>query len=431
MSRRSSGRRRRSRSGKSASAEAAAAAALPWTTVWPRLIAAGLAALGLVFLIYRYSVANALLELGPEMAATVAPGHPEVQLERAYDELRFAGDPTAATEEATMQAFGRAPLSEVPLLIGARRADALGDGRRADRLVSMAARRNPRSRYVLLLALDKHIRNGRVTEAAVTMGVLTRVFSDIGPFLVSELARMAVDPAARPAVRHVMASDPGIRSALLEQLARDGSDPAMIVELAGAEPRPAPGQVAPRWQRLLLDNLVDRGRTEDAFRIWRQIVRPDAVALAGGVYDPGFEDRPGPPPFNWSFVSGSHGYAEPAGQSGELQALYYGRDNVELATQLIRLEPGRYRISFAADGEADGEHGLLTWTLACHRAGTRLVTVPIVGVDFASKPFSESFTVPAEGCANQWLRLVGQAAEFPEDQRVTISGLRIERDGGR
>ena len=111
--------------------------------------------------------------------------------------------------------------------------------------------------------------------------------------------------------------------------------------------------------------------------------------------------------------------------------LYYGRDDVELANQLIRLEPGRYRISFAADGEADGEHGRLAWTVACQRSATRLATVAIDGVDFARKQFSQTFTVPADGCTVQWLRLIGSAAEFPEDQRVTISGLRFEREPGR
>jgi hypothetical protein len=40
-----------------------------------------------------------------------------------------------------------------------------------------------------------------------------------------------------------------------------------------------------------------------------------------------------------------------------------------------------------------------------------------------------SFTVPAQGCRAQWLRLAGVAAEFPNEQSVTIRNIKLAKDG--
>jgi hypothetical protein len=396
----------------------------------PVLLVAAAGALLLAWLVLRVSAANALMEDGPQAAAAWAPNHPEVQLDLARDELQLTGDPSPETRRAAFEAFRRLPLSDVPLLIGARQAMAADQEEAADRLLAMAARRNPRSRYTLLLELDRHVARGRTAEAAETIGVLTRFFPEVGDLLVAELGRMAADPASRDAVRHVMDSDPQIRTNVLEQLARDGGDPDMILALAGPQARFSARKEAPRWQRLLLDRMVERGQLDEALRIWSRIVGVEPQARAGGVYDPGFEGLAGPPPFNWSLELSSDGLVEHAG-SGGLLAQYYGRSNAVLASQLILLAPGAYQIGFDAEGEADGEQGRLAWVVECHPGGRRLVEIPITGVDFTGKRLSGSFTVPGAGCPGQWLRLVGTAAEFPEDQQVTISGLRIAQAGAR
>lgn len=399
----------------------AEAGAGPRFARWPVLLATAAGAALLALLVIRYSAVNALLQLGPDMAASVAPDHPRVRLERAFEKLQLTGDPDEETGRAALAAFRRAPLSEVPLLIAARRAIDAGDQARADRLVAAASRRNPRSRYALLLQLDQHIRNGRADEAAATMAVLTRSFPDAGPLLTAQLALMAARPETRGAVRDVMAVDPELRIAVLEQLARRGVDPDTILDLAGP---PRPGGETPRWQQLLLDDLVERGEVARARSVWQRLtgVEPPQV----GVYDAGFAGLPGPPPFNWKLETSGDGIAERT--SAGLHAEYYGRGDTTLASQLLVLPPGRYRLSFAAEGRAQAEDGRLAFTVSCQPGPTGL-EVPITGVDTTSKEFSAEFTVPGSGCPGQWLRLQGRVSEFPKDQRVTISRLRIERLG--
>lgn len=389
-------------------------------------------ALGLVlaallgWAVVKVSAADALAEAGPAAAAMIAPDHPGAALERAHDELRLTGGLSAETRAAAEAAFARAPLSEVPMLAAARAAMARGDGRRTDRLLAEALRRNPRSRYGLLLRLERAVRLGRNDEAATTMVVLSRLFADVGAALVSQIAAMAADPSTRAAARHVMTSDPQVKQAVLERLARAGTDPELVLELAGPV-RPAPaGAEPPAWQRLLLERMVERGRLAQAREIWAQLA--GAATDAGGVYDPGFTGLAGPPPFNWRFESGGDGFAEPVRGAGGLSVEYPGRAQAVLASQLVLLAPGRYDIAFEAEGRADGEDSRLVWTLSCHGDDRLLVEVPITGVEFTPKDFQASFTVPA-GCSGQWLRLTGRSAEYPEDQRVTIRALRLARAG--
>lgn len=395
-----------------------------------RALAALVGMLLLGWLVIRFSAVNALLELSPDAAAMLSPDHPDVRLDAAFETLQLTGGPDAEVRDGALAAFRRAPLSEVPMLIAARAAIAAGDEAQADRLIALAGRRNPRSRYALLLRLDQHIRLGRPAEAAAAMAVLTRSFPDARPLLTAQLARMAASPDTRDAVRRTMASDPQLRAGVLEQLARQGADPATILALAGDAPAGGAAGETPDWQRLLLDSMVARGEVRAAHEAWQRLTGADPAGRAGGVYDRDFAGLPGPPPFNWKLETSGDGFAERT--NGALHVEYYGRRDAGLASQLLLLPPGRYRLSFTAEGEAEGgDSGRLAWTISCHPGNRRLTAILIAGVDFSAGRIAGDFTVPDSGCPGQWLRLVGNSAEFPKDQQVTIRALRIEGGGLR
>ena len=390
---------------------------------WPVLLATLAGAVLLVVLVLRHTVVLGLLQISPDMAASFSPSHPRVQLEQAFEQLQLTGNPAAETERSALAAFRRAPLSEVPLLIAARQAVNADDSAAAGPLIAAAARRNPRSRYALLLQLDQQVRAGRTDEAAATMAVLTRSFPDAGPLLTAQLALMAANPDSRDAVRHVMSLDPRLATRVLEELARQGAEPDVILELAStARDR---GSETPRWQQLLLDRLVERGEVARARAVWQRL--SGAELPQGGIYDAAFAGLPGPPPFNWQLETSGDGIAERSGEGLHLE--YYGRRDATLARQLLALAPGRYRLSFTAEGRAQAEDGRIAFTVSCHPGAPTGLEVPITGVDSGSEQFSAEFTVPSTGCPGQWLRLQGRVSEFPKDQRVTISQLSVERLG--
>lgn len=375
-----------------------------------RLAAAGLGALVLLWLIIRVSAANALINFGPAAAASLSPKHPEAVLAVAAAQQRATG-------------LSGAPIAYQPFVISARQAILEDDTERASLLLDEAIRRNPRSDSALLLRLDQQIRRNQAADASVTVAVLSRLLPDAGPVLVTQLAQLARDPQVRTALAGVVATDERLRTELLEALARQGADPDAIFSLAGPVGRAIPG-ATPRWQAIMLEELVSRGQVVRAKQVWNRLAGTEQTP--GAIYDPDFRGLPGPPPFNWKLEASAAGFAEPAGDSG-LFAEYYGREDAILGQQLLTLSPGSYRFAFDAKGSANGEGGHLTWIVSCHGNGRTIARLPIADLS-ASETFSVGFSVPA-GCAAQWLRLTGEFGEFPQDQRITVSKLRISEAG--
>jgi hypothetical protein len=128
-------------------------------------------------------------------------------------------------------------------------------------------------------------------------------------------------------------------------------------------------------------------------------------------------------------LTGSAGVAERSPGRG-LEISYYGRERAALASQLIVLGPGRYRLSFRAEGDATGQGSKLAWLVTCNTgAGAQLLEVPLQRVGAAPKAIAAAFTVPASGCPAQWLRLTGLPGEFPTGQTATISAVQIRPEG--
>jgi len=398
-----------------------------------RIVAALLAALTaslLVWQIVRTSAVDALIGRNPYAAALVAPNDPAVKIALARTEFALQGGRVSPSSQAAAEAaLGGAPLASDPFLLAGVAAIAAGDRSKGERLLTEARRRNPRSRTAHLLLLDAYLRDDRVEDAAAGIATLTRLLPQAGTVLVPELGRMVRDPRTGAGLIDILGRDPAMQQAVLAHLATQGADPALILKIAAAGPRRAPSAQAAAWQRPLLDRLVEKGDVVRAYGLWRGFTGLGGAADEKAVYDGRFQGLPGEPPFNWQLAAGSAGVAERTKRS-ELQVEYYGRDRADLASQLLILRPGRYRMRFGANGDAPGEGSKLAWTLACRTGSAPLFTMPVTNINSASRVLAREFTVPASGCGAQWLRLTGAPDEFPTAQSVTISDVRIEPGSG-
>jgi len=147
-----------------------------------------------------------------------------------------------------------------------------------------------------------------------------------------------------------------------------------------------------------------------------------AAAGAGSaelLHDANFRDNRSPPPFNWQLTSSTVGLAER--QGGRLHVLFYGGEDGTLASQLLLLPPGNYRLSMRLAGDPARAHAL-TWALWCDKAAQPLASVTL---DVAAAR-GWSFQVPA-GCPAQWLKLSGVSADVPQQIDVSIDGLTLRK----
>jgi hypothetical protein len=392
---------------------------------WLAIALLAIASAFLAWQIIQTSAADAFIKTEPVKAAVIAPGDPRVPMTLAMLEFQAAGGKIGSrARQAAIDALPRAPLADEPFFLAGMAALIDGDEAKAEQLLREARRRNPRSRYARLILLDRYLRSGKIAEATEEMTALGNLIPDAGTVLTGELARLAQTPATSRALVRALQRNPGPRDSLLEYLAGSGADPELILRLSRDVPGPLkapPGGAA--WQAKLVAALVERGQIDRAYALWRAFSSPRAPARKDGLYDPNLQGMPGMAPFNWHFPSTAGGAAERF--AGGLQVEFYGRDDAELAGQLLMLRPGRYRLSFIAEGAADGENSRLSWTVDCLPSKARLGELVLKKVDYSPRRLAGEFAVPAQGCFAQWLRLAGTSAEFTKPQNATIRNISL------
>jgi hypothetical protein len=387
----------------------------------------GLGGVALAALVVRTSVSYALVDANPYAVSKIAPDDPRVALNIALFEFVLKnGAISERSRNRAYEALARAPLAETPMLIAAVDALAAGDTKKGDALLAEARRRDPRFLLARLLLLDRELRENKLAGATQEIAVLARLAPETSSLLVPQLATMAANPRTGATLMRVLRSDPKLQQEVLAKLAAT-AQPDLVQRLAKEAP-PAPGASAD-WQGVLLGRLVGAGDFGQAYARWRDFARLPPDNGAKSVYDGRFQNLAGAAPFNWQLTGSAAGVAE-RNADGGLQVQYFGRVGTELAAQLLLLRPGNYRLLVQADGDASGEGARLAWTVECAQSKARLGELGLVKISSSPKTLAAPFTVPAAGCAAQWLRLSGSPAEFPTEQDATIREIRAEKVGG-
>jgi tetratricopeptide (TPR) repeat protein len=365
----------------------------------------------------RLTIASGYSEDRPQLAASLAPGIPPILASKAMAEVGQAaatGDrPGEATLDGLRTLASRAPLAVEPFLVEAAIDQREGEFIRAERLLLQARLRNPRSHAARYLLADIWLRQENVLPALGEIAILARLIPASTAHFVPALSEYAGMPGAGEELRQVLKVNPRLRQPLLNALAADPDNADLLLALAGEEA--ASGD--PAWQSRLLGGLVERGDYQRAFSLWRQFSglgnRPAPL-----IFNADFSQSPAPAPFDWTYASGTAGLAEPG--EGKLRVLYFGRENVVLAHQLLLLPPGNYR--FAAPSSGTAPQGALVWSLVCERPRSQLMELE------AGASLRASFSVP-DNCAAQRLQLRGRQQEMPKGTDVQIGPVTIERAG--
>ncbi len=163
--------------------------------------------------------------------------------------------------------------------------------------------------------------------------------------------------------------------------------------------------------------------------VWREFTPGNSGKGGAALYNPGFDDAPGVPPFNWKLATGGIGAAERA-PDGALEVTYFGRASGPLASQLMLLPSGTYGLSMMSDGATPEGAGEIAWTVTCAGNDTVLATLQLPDSADQAQSIESSFTVPPSGCPAQWLQLVGIAKEFPRTRSARLTRLSLAKSGG-
>lgn len=361
-----------------------------------------------------HTTANRLaLESGRRVAFA---DNPRLDVSLLMNEIGQAGArgqrPDDALVARLIDVSKRAPLLAEPLLVGAVAADQVGDRAKAERLLLAARQRNPRLPAVRYFLSDRYRRDGREAQALAELAVLLKVQPQRQMTLLPYFSRLAADPRNKRAVQEMIAANPDFGRQLLSAVAGENAPPSLVLELSSILP-PHPDDHV--WQTSLIDAAIRRGDYTNARKIWRVVTGNDRSSTI--LYDPEFDDRKAPAPFNWTFAAGPDGVAEPQGK-GRLSLLYFGRNPIQMANQVLTLPEGRFRLRWKANGPSEDTNEL-GWQLMCLPSGETLGEAPL-----GARVWHFSI---GSGCKAQRLVLHAVPGDIPRKHNVDLSGLRLEQ----
>lgn len=390
---------------------------------WGRIAAALLIALPLGLLVVQNAFVASFSPVDPARAARLWSSHPSVLLEEGLSEVGELAASGRSVDPALIQrllnAYPKAPLEPETFLVRGVQAQLAGDQALAGRAFLAARDRNPRIVSARYFMADHYLRTNQTAEGLAEISALVRLVPQSLPSVAPYLAAYAKQPEAAPRIREMVAKQPKLESELLAQLAGDPGNHDLIMYLWSGQG----GGDAVRWQTGLLNELVAAGQFERAQSAWARFTGISPVR--DKLFDPDFTsiDRP---PFGWSLVSGPAGVAEPQA-GGRLHIIYYGRDQLVLAKQLLLLSPGSFRLSMKV-AQSSGDPEPLGWVIRCLPSETEIMSLPLASTSGGKV---ESFQVPPTGCSAQALELVGRPPEFPQQVDLTLSQLRLDRESAK
>ena len=386
---------------------------------WGRAAIVVPAALLLAFLVVRVAFVDAFVAKEPARAATIWPAHPMVLLETGLVEVgdtAAAGRPVdKALIDRLKAASAKAPLAPEPFLVRGVEAQLAGDNRLALNAFLAARQRNPRAVAARYFLADLYLKTGQTGRGLTEISALARLVPESLSKVAPHLAAYAKRPSVAPQVREMLRDDPRLEYALLSNLASDANNARLVTYLWSGRG----GDDAKIWQRSLLDSLVAAGRFDEARAAWTRFTGQSAAQ--NGLFDPQFAAG-SLPPFGWTLESGPSGIAE-SQEGGRLHVLYYGRDDLILASQILTLRPGRYRLSMNVTISPPPSKSL-SWAVRCLPGSNPIASILLD----RSGSVAAAFVVPAGGCPAQRLELFGDAPEFPERAEITIGRLKLQRD---
>ena len=386
-----------------------------------RAVIAIVASLLIAVQVVRNAAVAALADSRPADAATIWSSHPAAEINVAMTDIARASRSRRPVPQSAFAEIAdvarKNPLAAEPFLVRGVQAELRGDTATAQRAFEAAQWRDPRSSPAAYFLADRYFRSGDVRRGLREIAALARLSPNGGGAAIPYLTQYAASPANWPALRDLFASNPQLEHPVLVALAGDVR--TLPAAIALSNPREGGN---PQWLAVMVDTLVKAGDYSQARAAWARMaaggVRPGEL-----LHDAGFRDSISPPPFNWQLTSSTVGLAERQ-PGGRLHVLFYGDEDGTLASQLLLLPPGAYRVTMQLAGDPARAHSL-TWALWCDKAAQPLASVT---VDTAAAR-GWQFKVPA-GCTAQWLKLSGVSADVAQQVDLSISGLRLAKGPG-
>ena len=362
----------------------------------------------------------------PGAAAALAPYEARAAIAAVQAHMAKGGD-IASPEARTLvaQALARDVTLTSAIELRALQAEAAHDPAREARLFSLSSSISRRSLPTRLWLIQRSVDGGDVAGALDNFDIALRTSITAPDVLFPVLARATSDPSLAAPMARLLDRPEDWRLAFLHY----------AITEAHAGPGVAGVLMHMHDRRMILAGRVDEAligelASEHAYGLARQVRVTFGPPLGPGlVADPDFADPRQAYPFGWNLIEDGAAGAQRARVDGRSQLQYQANPGGggQVATQLLTLAPGPYRLAVTTAAPASDPLSQPFWTLTCSGdAGLQLgvldqpaTTGAAVGLDF---------TVP-QGCEGQWLVLILKSSDAP-NLTGAIGSVEVSRRPG-
>jgi len=347
----------------------------------------------------------------PSLAARIAPENARIVLTAAQADVAAGQSPS---DPGVRRLVGAALARDatLPGAIELRALDAQGahDDARAARLFELSSAISRRSLPTRLWLIQRAVDRGDVEGALGDFDIALRTSSAAPDILFPVLARAATDPTLAAPIARRLDRPEDWRIAFLHYAITEARA-AMGVSDIMLRMRDRPAIAAAGIDQTLVGELV----VEQNFALARRVYDAfhPASASSALVRDPDFSHPELTFPFGWTLTEKGDAGAERNLVEGASSLAYQAPrvGDAQVATQLLLLGPGAYRVSTRTAAAGDEGSAAPYWTLTCAQPGGAQIALldqpPAAGAT-ASADFD---VVP--GCPAQWLVLSVRSSDAP------------------
>ena len=329
---------------------------------------------------------------------------------RVQDSLQ--PDPLSFDRAAARQLARAEPLDSLPYLAFLTRSVASADYTASEALSAQILLRAPRNRVAWLARLSVAIEKGRSDEAINALSRLYTLDPERREQYIAALSEIGLVSSERPFFLSALAEKPPWGLAVADRLIDMSEDNSLVLALLS---------IYSERQGRYLEKLVQQDEWKSAYVAFVSFLPPDRRFAMSTPFDPHFEGNSAPRPFNWLLNADFAGLE----QRGGLAVDFPGQRRVWLATQVVALPPGRYRLSASMMGQTSLDGGYFRWEAACVEGG-QIARLDVTELLPTERTYTNGFEVPGDSCAFQRLLLLGMGGAFPKSAHATISGVSID-----
>ncbi len=329
------------------------------------------------------------------------------------DRLCIAARPCDAgpLKEVSSDIWRSAPGSWRPLLYGAYRAARTDDRAAAIRLAQAALDTEGRLPLAHAILADAYLQQADHAKALFHLERLV-VLGGGDIDVTGAIASLAASPQGLTVLERRLAEEPAWGPGVIARLNESTLDPMTLLRL---------NRAAPDAQTGFVQKILTEQGPQQALLSWFSFLPPEQLSGFSWPFDPEFKAIPAPGPFTWSYDRERVNFEK----GGGLFALYLGSGAATVASQLMVLGPGAYRLESTLSAEGTRDGGRFAWVLACYPNGKEIARLDIRGEIAPGTVLTAPFATPAAECPAQTLSLRTAPGDFPIKMRLTATSVRI------